>query len=161
MAETVAQTIARRQREREALEAEEERARQGAPTFIQQRGKGLTGALREGVLQADTAARTAANTLTFGGADSLAAGLDALIPDDRGIRERYNASLAAEQARNDYDALHRPLARQVGMGAVEIAQQLSGCNACGRLRRAKMGSLQAPESFPIRRALKSECGSVW
>lgn len=117
MAETVAQAIARRQREREALEAEEERARRGAPTFIQQRGGGLTGALREGVLQADTAARSAANTFTFGGADSLAAGLDALVPSDKGIGERYEANLAAEQARNDYDALHRPLARQVGMGA--------------------------------------------
>lgn len=65
MAETVAQTVARRRRERETLEAEENRLRYGAPTFPQQRGRGLTGALREGVVQADTAMRNAANTLTF------------------------------------------------------------------------------------------------
>lgn len=52
----------------------------------------------------------------------MAAGLDALLPSDKGMSERYDDNLAAEAARNDYDAIHRPLARQAGMaGATALA----------------------------------------
>ena len=159
MAETLAQTVARRQREREALEAEENRAGHRAPTFIQQRGGGLTGALREGVLQADTAVRSAANVLTFGGADSLAAGLDSLTPGDRAVGERYNASLAAEQARTDYDALHRPLARQVGIGGatalalfgepLPVAAKLFGGVVPAAAKRLTTAALSARDTAAI------------
>jgi hypothetical protein len=77
------------------------------------------GALYEGALQADTAMRGAANVLTFGGADHLAAGLDALVAPGgiRGWSERYDAILADEQARNLYDANHRATAQHLGQVA--------------------------------------------
>ncbi len=70
----------------------------------------------EAALQADTAVRAAANTLTFGGADHLAAGADALLePGDLSDwHQRYQANLAREQARNAYDAEHRSAAQAVG-----------------------------------------------
>lgn len=76
------------------------------------------GRLREAALQADTAVRGAANVLTFGGADHFAAGMDALIQPGglSGWRQRYDANLAQETARNRYDASHRAVA--VGVGQV-------------------------------------------
>lgn len=57
------------------------------------------GGLREAALQADTAVRGAANVLTFGGADHLAAGMDALIQPGGlgGWRQRYDANMAQGQ----------------------------------------------------------------
>lgn len=116
----MAEAIARRQREREALEAEEARLginASGAPSYVQRRGGGLVGGLWEGVLQGDTALRSAANTLAMEKANHLAAGLKALVPvHGQGMRERYVADLAAENARDDYDAVRRPLAQQIGAG---------------------------------------------
>lgn len=72
--------------------------------------------LREAALQADTAMRGAANVLTLGGADYLAASLDALAEPSPspGWKQRYEANLAQEQTRDRYDKLHRPAARVVG-----------------------------------------------
>jgi len=104
MAETRAQAIARRQRERRALEDQEQARRSAAkaPDYAQRAGGGLAGRAREAVLQADTAMRSAANALTFGGANTLAAGLDALAPvEGEGLRQRYLDSVAAETARTN------------------------------------------------------------
>lgn len=106
----------------------------------------VAGALREAALQVDTAMRGAANVLTFGGADHLAAGLDALI-EPGGLSEwkpRYEANLAQEQARNAYDKVRRPVALASGQvggallgvglvgpmeGALAAAPRLSGAAA--------------------------------
>lgn len=72
--------------------------------------------LREAALQTDTALRAAANILTFGGADHFAAGMDALL-EPGGIeqwRQRYDANLAEQNARNRYDASHRRAAQVIG-----------------------------------------------
>jgi hypothetical protein len=72
--------------------------------------------LPEAVLQADAAFRAAANTLTLGGADHFAAGMDALLEPGGigGWRQRYQENIAEEDARNRYDALHRPVAQAAG-----------------------------------------------
>ena len=106
----------------------------------------VAGGLREAALQVDTTMRGAANVLTFGGADHLAAGLDALI-ESGGLSEwkpRYEANLAQEQARNAYDKAHRPAALASGQvggallgvgligpmeGALAAAPRLSGAAA--------------------------------
>jgi hypothetical protein len=99
--------------------------------------------LPEPILQADTAIRAAANALTFGKADNAAAAMDALIGPgglDR-WNQRYQANLEEEQARNQYDAVHRPVAQAIGSvgggllgvlatgpmeGAVAAAPRLAG-----------------------------------
>ncbi len=85
--------------------------------------------LREAVLQADTAVRGAANLLTFGGADHLAAGLDASIHPG-GLaewRRRYDVEIGRERARNTYDASHRAIAHGVGqLGGTALGLGLVG-----------------------------------
>jgi hypothetical protein len=72
--------------------------------------------LREAALQADTASRAAADVLSFGQADRVAAAGDATI----GIggpgnwRQRYRTNLERETVRNVYDAVHRGMARRTG-----------------------------------------------
>src|SRR5689334_5688723 len=63
-------------------------------------------------MQADAAVRGAANI--FGG-DQFAAGMDALVSGglDR-WRQRYEANLAEEKARDQYDASHRAAAQVTG-----------------------------------------------
>lgn len=123
MAETIAQMTERRRRERQAMEEQEQaqiRARRGGSrssaqspaTRLSTGYRTLTGALREGSLQFDTAARALANTVSAGGADSLAAGLDSLT--QTGNLSRYQANLNAEHARNQYDAQHRQIAQHIG-----------------------------------------------
>jgi hypothetical protein len=75
-------------------------------------------AAHEAALQADTVARAAANILTFGAADHLAATTDALFQPGglSGWGQRYDADLAQEQARNRYDASHRQAAQTIGVG---------------------------------------------
>jgi hypothetical protein len=70
----------------------------------------------EPLLQADTAVRAAANTMTFGGADHAEAGIDALFERGglEGWEDRYRRDLIREQARNSYDAMHRPTAQKAG-----------------------------------------------
>jgi len=99
--------------------------------------------LREAALQADTAFRAAANVLTFGGIDHFAAGMDALLEPGgvEGWRQRYDANMAGENARNRYDASHRAIAQATGQvggtamglglvgparGAVAMAPRLPG-----------------------------------
>lgn len=140
MAETMAQAIARRKRERAGLENEEwtrlEQRRQlsSTPDYVQRPGGGLTGGLREAALQADTAVRSAANSLTLGGANTLAAGLDALAPaDGQSLRQRYANQLAVNLARDQYDAAHRQVARNIGADAAAALSLFGGGSAMPKL----------------------------
>jgi len=76
--------------------------------------RGLFGVVREGALQADTAVRAAANALTFGQADKLDAAMSANFSDRGTWRQRYEAALAEDQARDAYDASHRQVAQRIG-----------------------------------------------
>jgi hypothetical protein len=67
------------------------------------------------LMQAQAAVRGATNVLTFGGADHLAAGVDALVGGGFDHwRQRYIANLAQERARDHYDALNRSGAQAAG-----------------------------------------------
>ena len=83
--------------------------------------------MREGALQADTAARALANTSPFGGANYVSAGLDALPLSRPGLdyEQRFKLNLADERARDAYDAIHGPTAQQVGQ-AGSILLSLAG-----------------------------------
>jgi len=90
---------------------------------------GVARSLREAALQADTAMRGAANAFTFGGADHLAAGMNALIEPGGldGWRSRYETNLVQERARNDYDKGHRPVALASGqVGGALLGVRLIG-----------------------------------
>lgn len=82
----------------------------------------VIGYLSDAGYPVDAGVRAAANTMSFGLADNASAGLDALPPSGDGStwRQRYQANLAAEQARDRYDAIHHPLAQAIGqtIGAV-------------------------------------------
>lgn len=113
--------------------------------------------LLEAALQADTAARGAANAVTFGGADHFAAGMNAL-GQAGGLEQwgdRYEANLAQEEARNAYDATHRSAASAAGQlagtlagfalmgparGAVGLAPRIAGAaRLSGREKAALLG----------------------
>jgi hypothetical protein len=72
--------------------------------------------LKEAGLQADTFARSAANTLTFGLADNGEAALDATFgqggPGDWG--QRYQNELNQQKARDVYDSINRGFADRLG-----------------------------------------------
>ena len=72
--------------------------------------------LEEAALQADAAVRGAANVMTLGGANHLAAGMDALLsPGGLGDwRRRYNANLEQQEALDRYNEAHRPIANTLG-----------------------------------------------
>lgn len=76
-------------------------------------------ALLEGSLQADTVARNALNTATFGLGDKINAAVDASIglggPGD--WTRRYQNIADRNAARNVYDSIHRGVARRLGEGA--------------------------------------------
>lgn len=91
------------------------------PSFVDQQ-------LWNGLMQADAAVRGATNTLTFGGADRFAAGMDALVSGGLNHwRQRYDANLAQEQARDQYDASHRTAAQATGqIGGTALGLALVG-----------------------------------
>jgi hypothetical protein len=72
--------------------------------------------LKEAALQADTAVRGAANVLTFGLADKAEAAVDAALGagGPGNWRQRYDANLQQEQARNVYDSINRGIAKRFG-----------------------------------------------
>lgn len=100
--------------------------------------------IAEPFLQADTAVRSAANTLTFGGADKLEAAMAALVAPGglSGWAQRYDASLRQEQARNSYDAAHRQLAQSIGslsggvLGLLALGPEEAAAAAAPRLAGA-------------------------
>ncbi|MBN9319090.1 MAG: hypothetical protein BGN86_07935 [Caulobacterales bacterium 68-7] len=77
---------------------------------------GVLEALAEGAMQADAAVRGAANVLTFGLADKLAAGADAVAKGGplSQLPQRYAAEAREEADRNRYDAEHRRVAQTAG-----------------------------------------------
>lgn len=95
---------------------------------------GVTGGLRDAALQADAAARGAANVLTFGGADHLAAGMNAMGGSGglSGWKHRYATNLAQEKARNRYDKTHRPMAQTTG----QVGGALLGVGLIGPMEGA-------------------------
>lgn len=120
---SVQQRLERERRAREAAE-EQERLARSRPTrnFLAPVVEGAAKLRRpafEALSQADTAMRTVANTLTFGAADKLDAGLDSLFT--RGNLSGYGANLGANRARNQYDATHRRNAQVAGeIGAATL-----------------------------------------
>lgn len=87
---------------------------------------------REAGAQADAAARAAANTLTMGAADHVAAFGDALIDHPSGdIGGQYRRNLADQRAIDSYDQTHRPLATAAGDG-IGIGASLADGFAAGR-----------------------------
>jgi hypothetical protein len=98
-------------------------------------------------MQADAAVRGAANVMTFGGADHLAAGMDALIApgglDHWG--QRYESNLAQEHARDRYDETNRSTAQATG----QIGGTVLGLALLGPAR----GALAAAPRLPGAAAL--------
>lgn len=110
---------------------------------------------REAAFQADTAMRSAANAVTFGGADRAAAAIDALFaPGGMATwQQRYNADLQQQNARNQYDASHRSGAQSVGY----VGGGLLGLGVLGPLD----GGLAATTRLPGAAALTArEIGGV-
>lgn len=113
--ETAAQAVARRRREREAIERREAAIRRTVQA-VTSGGRRAAAVSREALLNVDAAMRGAANLLTLNKADVIAAALDPAIqtPRRRGINARFNTNLAEQQTRNRYDAERRSLARTTG-----------------------------------------------
>lgn len=83
-------------------------------------------------MQADAAARAAANTLTLGAADHVAAFGDALIDHPAGdIGGQYRRNLADQRAIDSYDKAHRPAATFIG-GGIGIGASLADGFLAGR-----------------------------
>jgi len=103
--------------------------------------------LREAALQADTAIRAATNVLTFGGADHFAAGMDALLEPGGigGWRQRYDANIAEEDARNHYDTSHRAVAQTAG----QIGGTVLGLGLGGAGRGAIAVAPRLPNVFQV------------
>ena len=105
------------------------------------RGYSLGAALREGLLQVDTAARGATNTLTFGAANPTSAALNAVpaLWQPGSYAERLRRNLEQEAARDRYDAIHRPGAKFAG----EMAGLLMGLGKIGAMGKAQMAAKPA------------------
>ena len=92
---------------------------------------GVKSALTEAALQADTFARNAANTVTFGLADNADAALGATLgmggAGDWG--QRYQNELNQETQRNVYDSINRGIAKGAGKAAGVILPTLDGAAA--------------------------------
>lgn len=155
--ETTAQTLARRRREREAIEELERAARNQAPA-----GVGLTGALREARAQATAAGRGALDTLTFGHGDTLAAGLETLA-DSNGPsdwRTRYEDHLVREAAQSQYDASHYKIARTTGQVAgVVVPMVLTGGESAALSAAGKAGPRLAGAAARTGRELAAALGA--
>lgn len=71
--------------------------------------------IKEGLLQADTVARSASNIMTGGLADNADAAWAALFDKSPGDwLAHYKAALQDQQARDQYDASHRQVANTIG-----------------------------------------------
>lgn len=71
---------------------------------------------QQGAVQLDTVARGAANVMTLGGADYLAAGANAVFQAANGadLVESFHSNLRDERVRGRLDAAQRPVAKGVG-----------------------------------------------
>lgn len=100
------------------------------------KGGELFGKAIEGAMQVDAAVRGAADVLTFGYADEIAAGTNALFDfDGRSFGDKYAEYHSAELARDQYDADHRSTARGVGQ-ALGFGLSLVGSSAASAARAA-------------------------
>lgn len=101
-------------------------------------------AWREAGLQADTAVRTAANTLTFGAANPISAGMNTLLGEggSGSLAQRFQRNLDQENARDAYDAVHRPTARAIGEAAGIGLSVLDGAAAGRALANGMSRSLK-------------------
>lgn len=72
----------------------------------------------EALLQVNAAVRAAANTVSQGGANPIAAGMDAVLQPGgtNDLPRRYNVNLAQEEDIDHYNARYRPVADKVGTG---------------------------------------------
>jgi len=99
----------------------------------------LKDAAREGLIQADTAVRSAADTMTLGYADEAAAGLEALFSGGVvGYQDRYDANLARDRARDAYDEEYREIARMVGESAATAILAGKGGYEIGKQGSARL-----------------------
>jgi hypothetical protein len=93
-------------------------------------------------MQADAAARSAANATTFGLANNVSAGANALLgfggPGDLG--QRYQTLLKYERARDRYDAINRPVAQALG-GLAGDALLWEGGAGAGRFLSSRLPSV--------------------
>ncbi len=103
------------------------------------------GGLIEPFMQLDAGVRSAANSMTFGGADNLSAGLDSVLGygGQGDLGQRYQTLLQWEHARDSYDEAHRPIAHGLG----DLAGTLLLAEAGG-----KVGSTWPAGSRPRLRA---------
>lgn len=153
--ETAAQAVARRARERAAIE-EREAAMRKTMRSVAEGGRRVVGVSREALMSADAAVRGAANVLTLNKADVIAAGLDAALQrGGRSVAARFRANLGQQQARDRYDAVHRPVARTTG-------QVLGAVAPMGLLGRASSVAGMAPRlsgvALQTRRELAAATG---
>lgn len=153
--ETAVQAVARRRREREAIEEREREARnqargrpgRGDGTRPPAGGEAFTGALREAGEQAGAAARGAQDALTLGLGDRIYAGGSALFDAAQGgdLGDAWRARIAAERARDQYDALHYRTARTSG----EMAGTGLGLLALGPVDGVLAGGVRIAETAPM------------
>lgn len=148
--ESAAQALARRRREREAAEDQEREAggrlwRQGGSG--EATGATFTGALREARAESWAAARGAQDALTLGLGDRIYVGGEALYDAANGLDldSAWRMRMAAERARDDYDARHYGLARASG----QIAGTGVGLLALGPLDAALAGGVRLAAATPM------------
>jgi hypothetical protein len=102
---------------------------------------------REAAMQVDTAVGAAADVLSLGTIDNIAAGLDALVgrggPGD--VRQRYQANVQKQRGRDAYDAEHRQVARAAGelagSGLLYFGGARTGARTSSNLSPAAKGKL--------------------
>ncbi len=100
-------------------------------------------------LQADTAVRGAADTLTFGFADEMSAGASAAFDfSDRPFSDKFSDYHAVQLARDQADMRDRPVARGMGQGT-GLALSLMASSAASAAR------MLAPKLLSEMRGMKS------
>lgn len=115
-----------------------------APTTADLRALGakVRAVVVEGAMTADAAVRAAADTATFGLADEMSAGANALIGagGEGTLAERYGRLHAQEQAIDEFNREHRPIATAAGeLGMAALTFKGSASAASKALSRLPTG----------------------
>lgn len=118
-----------------------------APTASDLRAIGakVRAGLIEAGLQADAAVRAAADTATFGLADEMSAGANALLGagGEGSLGQRYARLHGQEQGTDDYNRKHRQMASGVGeaamTGATFLGSSAAGSKFVSKLRPKSKG----------------------
>ena len=107
-----------------------------APTTADLRalGASVRAVVAEGAQQANAGVRAAADTATFGLADELSAGANALLGGggEGSFIERYDRLHAQEQALDEYNRKHRPLATALGNSGMTALTFVGGAGIASR-----------------------------